>query len=193
MRVLHHSPASAPAAAPATGSRLDHVAAPVSPVISGVANTPVASPTRAASPPVHLTISAIGVSTALEPLPLKADGTLQSPQPWGEAGWYSGGIVPGQIGPAVIAGHIDSINGPAVFYRLDRLVPGDSVSITAQDGSELTFVVDRSAAYPKTQFPTQLVYGPTATAQLRLISCTGDFDWKTHNYLDNLVVFAHLV
>jgi len=142
--------------------------------------------------PVRLRISAIGVNAAIEPLGLLADGTLQPPSAWQAAGWYAGGVTPGDVGPAVIAGHVDSISGPAVFYRLRRLRPGDLAVVRSRDGRQLTFVVDSLAVYPKVAFPSAAVYGPTPLATLRLITCTGDFDWHAHTYLDNLVVSAHL-
>jgi sortase (surface protein transpeptidase) len=117
---------------------------------------------------------------------------LEPPSQWGVAGWYADGVYPGQLGPAVIAGHIDSINGPAVFYRLHDLAPGARVQVTEKNGTVLTFVVDSLQSFPKNQFPSKAVYGPSPYPVLRLITCTGDFDWATHNYLDNLVVSAHL-
>jgi hypothetical protein len=143
--------------------------------------------------PVRLTVASIGVDTSLQPLALQSDGTLQSPSSWNVAGWYAGGIKPGEIGPAVIAGHIDSTNGPAVFYRLDKLSVGAQALVTEQGGAVLTFVVDDVQSFPKDKFPDTAVYGPTPYPELRLITCTGDFDYKTHNYLSNLVVSAHLV
>jgi len=147
----------------------------------------------AASPPTRLTIAAIGVNTPLQALSLLANGTLQSPSQWGIAGWYSDGVIPGQIGPAVIAGHIDSTAGPAVFYRLSQLTIGAPAVVTEQDGAVLTFVVDAMQSYPKDAFPAATVYGPTPYPELRLITCTGEFDRANHNYLSNLVVSAHLV
>ena len=147
---------------------------------------------RPPSAPVRLRISAIGVNTPVQPLGLLADGTLQPPSAWQVAGWYAGGVIPGDLGPAVIAGHVDSISGPAVFYRLRRLRPGELAVIQSHDGRILTFVVDSLAVYPKDAFPTAAVYGPTPLPTLRLVTCTGDFDWHAHTYLDNLVVSAHL-
>lgn len=144
------------------------------------------------SEPLRLRIPAIDVNTALQPLGLLADGTLQPPSAWQTAGWYRDGVIPGKSGPAVIVGHVDSLSGPAVFYRLRQLRPGDLVVVQRRDGRMLTFVVDRLAAYPKSAFPTAAVYGATPLPALRLVTCTGDFDWHAHNYLDNLVVFAHL-
>jgi hypothetical protein len=144
------------------------------------------------SAPMRLRISAIGVNATVQPLGLLADGTLQPPSAWQIAGWYDGGVTPGDPGPAVIAGHVDSISGPAVFYRLRQLRPGDVAVVQRRDGRQLTFVVDSLAVYPKVAFPTAAVYGPTPLPMLRLVTCTGDFDWHAHSYLDNLVVSAHL-
>ena len=161
--------------------------------VPGVTGPPRASAVAAASPPVGLTIASIGVKTSLQSLGLLADGTLQSPSKWDVAGWYAGGVVPGQIGPAVIAGHIDSTSGPAVFYRLGQLAVGAQATITEQNGKVLTFVVDGTQTYPKDAFPDAEVYGPTPYPELRLITCTGEFDRAHHNYLSNLVVSARLI
>jgi hypothetical protein len=142
--------------------------------------------------PVRLRVPAIAVDSALQPLGLLGDGTLQAPTAWQTAGWYSGGAAPGEPGAAVIAGHFDSTTGPAVFYRLRQLRRGDLVVVRRRDGRALTFVVDGVASYRKSAFPTAAVYGPTPTPMLRLITCTGDFDPRAHSYLDNLVVSAHL-
>jgi sortase (surface protein transpeptidase) len=142
--------------------------------------------------PVRLRVPAIGVDTSLQPLHRLAGGSLQSPSRWQRAGYYADGVLPGQTGPAVIAGHIDSTSGPAVFYRLHDLRPGDRALVSLADGRVLEFRVDRLVAYPKSRFPTAAVYGPTPLPELRLVTCTGDFDWRHHNYLDNLVVYAYL-
>ena len=181
--------------------------------VDGRANTPAATPSAprtadapyavdpatvsssaaVVSPPVRVTIASIGVNSSLQSLGLLANGTLAPPSTWDEAGWYDGGVIPGQVGPAVVIGHIDSTSGPAVFFKLSKLQPGANVTITLQDGVILTFQVDDTQSFPKDQFPTAYVYGPTPDPELRLITCTGDFDYKTHNYLSNLVVRAHLV
>lgn len=141
---------------------------------------------------MHLTIASIGVSTDLQPLTLLRDGSLQPPTHWHQAGWYAKGVVPGQVGPAVIAGHVDSTAGPAVFYRLPELNVGATVSVTLKGGAVLVFVIDRVQRFSKARFPTHTVYGPTPDAELRLVTCTGGFDARAHSYLDNLVVSAHL-
>lgn len=142
----------------------------------------------------HVSIPRIGVESDLEQLPLDPEtGELTPPVEWLSAGWYKDGTVPGEIGPAVIAGHVDSVTAPAVFARLGELVAGDTITVTLSDGQTRDFVVDSKEAAPKNAFPTQKVYGPTPDAQLRLITCDGDFDGATGHYLDNLIVNATLV
>jgi hypothetical protein len=165
----------------------------MSPTIAGVAPKRAPATPGRVTPPVHLTVPSIGVSTDLQSLRLAGDGSLQAPTKWQVAGWFADGIVPGEVGPAVIAGHIDSTGGPAVFYRLRELIVGATIFVTDQDGTVLSFVVDGVREYQKDQFPTKAVYGPTPTPELRLISCTGEFDHSSRSYLNNLVVSAHIV
>jgi sortase (surface protein transpeptidase) len=132
------------------------------------------------------------IDSTLQDLGLEADGTLQSPSRWQVAGWYAGGRRPGEIGPAVIAGHIDSTDGPAVFYQLPRAQPGDDVQVSDSLGVVRHFTVIEIDEYPKDRFPTAAVYGPAAVPTLRLVTCYGAFDAKAHSYLDNLVVTAVL-
>jgi hypothetical protein len=153
---------------------------------------PAAGPRDTTRPPVHLSSAAIGVSTDLMRLGLLADGSLQPPARWAQAGWYADGIVPGQVGPAVIVGHIDSTNGPAVFYRLGELRAGSPITVTLRNHAVLRFVVDRMQRFRKSRFPTTTVYGPTPDPELRLVTCTGRFDRQARSYVDNLVVSAHL-
>ena len=147
---------------------------------------------RPTSPPVALRIERIGVQTFLTRLGLAADGTLEVPEgkEFDLAGWYEGGPAPGATGPAVIAGHVDSATGPSVFFRLDELAPGDLVEVLRADGSFARFRVERTERYAKDQFPADRVYAPTPTAELRLITCGGDFDTSERSYRDNVVVFA---
>ncbi|MHA3703224.1 class F sortase [Jatrophihabitans sp. YIM 134969] len=147
--------------------------------------------TRTAAP-LRLQIPSIGVDTGLENLGLESDGSLQPPTAFPMAGWYARGVRPGDPGPAIVAGHVDSYRGPAVFYDLGKLQPGDVVLVTRADRSTLKFVVDSKAQYAKAQFPTAAVYGPTPTPELRLITCTGIFDRSKRSYEDNLVVTAVL-
>jgi LPXTG-site transpeptidase (sortase) family protein len=148
-------------------------------------------PARDVMPPSRLTIPKIDVSTSLESLDLDARGEITPPKDFDRAGWYARGVVPGQPGPAVIAGHVDSITGPAVFFRLSELKAGDEIQVFAADRVS-TFRVNRVRTFAKDEFPTDLVYGPTPLAELRLITCGGDFDPTKMSYQDNVVVFATL-
>jgi hypothetical protein len=147
------------------------------------------------SEPVHLAIPAIGVSTALIPLGLNADGTIAVP-PLGRtapAGWYRYLATPGEIGPAVILGHVDSArDGPAVFFRLLDLRPGDTVAVSRADGRTAVFTVTRVEEYPKSSFPTESVYGPLDHPGLRLVTCGGTFDKLRRQYHGNVVAYARL-
>lgn len=155
-----------------------------------VAPAPAARSTT--SPPVGLRIPALGVDTTLEQLHVDATGALAAPVAFDRAGWFADGALPGDIGPAVIAGHVDSATGPAVFYRLSQLIPGAEVDVLKADGSRSVFVTDRTVRAAKDAFPTDAVYGPTPLAELRLITCGGAFDRTTGHYLDNVIVFAQL-
>lgn len=147
---------------------------------------------RGAAPPVRIRIPAIGVSAAVVRLGLNRDGTLQVPADFGVTGWFTGGPAPGETGPAVIAGHIDSRRGPAVFYRLHALRPGDRVAVERTDGTTVQFAVQDTAQYPKRAFPTEAVFGPSPDPLLRLITCGGTFDRSRRSYRDNVVVTARL-
>ncbi len=151
-------------------------------------------PILPASAPVALDIPDIGVhSTNIVDLGLAADGAIEVPEDPSAPGWFYPGPSPGQFGPAVIAGHVDSDRGPAVFYRLGELDPGDRVHVTRADGTVGTFLIDRVEAFAKAEFPTHEVYGDTTNrAELRLITCGGNYD-DDAGYLGNVVAFAHLV
>jgi hypothetical protein len=156
----------------------------------GVARYRATTPVLDAAAPVRLQIPSIGVSTNLVPLGLNPDGSMQVPTKWEEAGWYARGPRPGEDGPAVIAGHVDSTSGPAVFFRLHDLRAGDQVLVTRADHSVVRFVIDGLQQFPKASFPTAAVFGATPGPTLRLITCTGAFDETARSYLDNLVAFA---
>jgi LPXTG-site transpeptidase (sortase) family protein len=142
-----------------------------------------------AGTPTRVRIPAIGVDAPLDDLHLDEAGTLAAPKEYQVPGWYADGTPPGDIGPAVIAGHVDSRTGPAVFYRLAELKAGDRVEV-ARGGRWLAFRVVSVDRVPKDRFPTARVYGPTPDRQLRLITCGGGFDESRLSYLDNVVVFA---
>ena len=148
------------------------------------------------SVPRTLYIPAIGVSTKVQHLGQEADGTLETPAAgphYDEAAWYRHSPAPGSLGPAILLGHVDSAaGGPSVFYRLAELRAGDLISVGRADGSTAVFVVDRVHHYPKTDFPTERVYGDIDHAGLRILTCGGPFDASTGHYLDNVVVFASI-
>ena len=170
------------------------------PVAAGVAalpvpTSPIVAPPQSAQPvpvasPVSLTIPLIGVKTNLITLGLAQGGGMQVPSSTTVAGWYTGSPRPGSIGSAIIVGHIDSKNGPAVFYRLPELRRGDDVFVKRADGTTAEFRVTAVQTYLKDRFPTEQVYGPTPDAELRLITCGGAFDPATGHYLSNIVVYA---
>jgi Sortase domain len=146
----------------------------------------------APSPPVRLEIPAIGVVSSLVRLGINPDGTMQVPGDFQVAGWFTGGPQPGQLGPAVIAGHVDSRTGPAVFYRLRDLRPGDQVRVVRADRRVIGFEVESLTSYPKQDLPDEAVYGATTAPSLRLITCAGTFDRASRSYRDNLVVSARI-
>jgi hypothetical protein len=143
--------------------------------------------------PVALAIPALGVSGPLSELSVADNGELLAPVDPGLAGWYSGGVVPGDVGPAVIGGHVDSRRGPGVFFRLRSVRPGDAVEIIRSDGQVARFAVTQVREVSKEQFPTGTVYAPTPRPELRLITCGGPFDWTVRSYTENLVVEAAAV
>lgn len=140
--------------------------------------------------PVRLTAASVGIDTRLVDLAVAADGTVEVPSDDSTAGWLDVSPPPGARGPAVLAGHVDSTTGPAVFYRLRELVPGALVVVTRADGATVSFRVDGVEQYAKDAFPTAAVYGPVPGPVLRLITCGGVFDRSTGHYRDNTVVYA---
>jgi hypothetical protein len=163
----------------------------------GLTNSPAAVPVApmARSEPVRVTISKIGVAAEVIPLGTDKDGSLEVPplEKAYLAGWYRLGPTPGEIGNAVIVGHVSSHKtGPAVFFSLGDLRPGDTIAVTRKDKTVVQFTVDQVESYPKTTFPSTLVYGPTDKPGLRLVTCGGQFDQRTRSYLNNIVVFATL-
>jgi hypothetical protein len=147
---------------------------------------------RATPLPVRVQIPKIGVASSLDRLGRAPDGTVEVPGPdrWQVPGWYELGPRPGELGSAVILGHVDSKRGPAVFFRLRELRRGDEIEVTRADGSSVRFVVQRTEQYDKQRFPTDAVYYPTLTSALRLVTCGGEFDHSTGHYRSNIIVFA---
>lgn len=153
---------------------------------------PAAAPVPAPAP-TAVRIPAIGIDAPVADIGLEPDGTLEVPHDVATAGWYVHRAVPGEPGPAVLAGHVDSTRGPAVFFRLRELEPGARVDVERADGSVARFAVTGREQHDKGAFPTDRVYGPTAGPALRLITCGGDFDRSSGHYEDNVVVFARLL
>jgi Sortase domain len=142
------------------------------------------------APPVRLRIRALGVDSPVHRLGLRSDGTIAVPRRADVAGWYEHGPRPGQPGPAVILGHVDSRTGPGVFARLATVRPGTLVGVDRADGSTVTFRVTGVSRAAKAEFPTDLVYAPSLDATLRLVTCGGSFDRTRGSYRDNVIVFA---
>jgi LPXTG-site transpeptidase (sortase) family protein len=133
------------------------------------------------------------VSGPLSELTVAGNGELLAPADPRLAGWYSDGVVPGDVGPAVIGGHVDSRRGPGVFFTLRSVRPGDAVEVTRSDGQVVRFAVTQVREVSKEEFPTGMVYAPTPRPELRLITCGGPFDWTVRSYTENLVVEAAAV
>ena len=184
----HHAPEPPLSAPPAPSAIAKPTPAP--------ATVKTVGPVMAASTPLSVTIPAIKVHSTLLQLGRTPTGALAVPLPgstYNSAGWYKYSPTPGALGPAVIVGHVDSAaDGPSVFYRLGGLHPGDTVRISRADGSVAVFTVTDVLRYDKSAFPTELVYGNTDRAALRLITCGGPFDSATGHYVDNIVVLASL-
>lgn len=166
-----------------------HVAVPAAPVGTDPQVTAMAVRVE----PVSIAIPTLGVSGPLEHLTADpVTGELAAPADPQVAGWFAAGVVPGETGPAVVGGHVDSRSGPGVFFRLRSLAPGDLVVIRRSDGRAVRFTVTDVHRYPKDRFPSAAVYGPTPTPELRLVTCGGVFDRAERSYRDNVVVDAIL-
>lgn len=167
-----------------------------SPVGAAAAGPDAARPASSGRPrsaPSQIVIPTIGVDASVMKVGTNPDGTVEVP-PLDQAqlaGWYEPGASPGEVGNAVIVGHVDSAElGPAVFFSLGELRPGDTVGVVREDGEQVNFTVESVKSYPKTDFPTELVYGSTDQIGLRVVTCGGTFDEAAGSYPDNIVVFA---
>ncbi|WP_405879616.1 class F sortase [Streptomyces sp. NBC_01136] len=152
-----------------------------------------AAPALRHSPPERIRIPSIGVNAPLMGLGLTPQGSLDVPPPGQTnlAGWYEAGTTPGERGTAVIAGHVDNADGPAVFYHLGALKKGGSIEVRRRDGGTALFTVDAVEVYDARHFPDEKVYGAAARPELRVITCGGGYS-RTTGYQGNVVVFAHL-
>ena len=182
---------------PAGGVPTTHATGATPPVTSTLASssgTPTKHrPTRhfaARSLPVHLTIPTLGISAPLSELGLNKDGTVSVPTDFAVPGWYKYGPTPGQRGSAVILGHVDSYKGPAVFFYLSRLHPGDPITVNLADHAVVHFKVIGIREYSKSNFPDKIVYGMRPYSALQLVTCGGVFDRATGHYESNIVVYT---
>ncbi|MFT7867704.1 MULTISPECIES: class F sortase [Amycolatopsis] len=144
--------------------------------------------------PTSVNIPKIGAESSLLAVAVKPDGSISVPSvhtPM-QAAWYKLSPVPGDVGPAIVLGHVDGDKKPGIFFKLKDLAPGDEVDIDRSDGKKLKFVVDRVTQVPKETFPRDAVYGNSDKPELRLITCGGAFDHAEHSYQDNIVVYATL-
>jgi sortase (surface protein transpeptidase) len=143
--------------------------------------------------PVRLRIPSLGVDAPVGPVAKAADGTVEVPTRWEDVGWFDAGARPGEDGPSVLLGHVDSKAGPAVFARLPTAPAGTVVEVVGDRGQVTRWRVERTEQHPKTRFPTEAVYLPALRPELRLVTCGGEFDRATGHYRDNVVVSASLV
>ncbi len=145
-----------------------------------------------ASMPVNLKIESVGIQAAIGGIDLNSDGTLEVPKSYDLVGWYKRSPTPGEIGPSIITGHVDSYKGPAVFWRLSQVKAGDKILVTREDKSVATFIVDRIEQFNQDNFPTDTVYGNISSSGLRLITCGGYYQRSVQRYTHNTVVFASI-
>jgi LPXTG-site transpeptidase (sortase) family protein len=182
-------------------------APPISAVLSVVQNPVLGPPPEGAAPdrefsaelppvspdlvPTRVRIPSIGVDTGVIDLGVNPDRTLEVPEDISVTGWYTGRSVPGEVGPSVVVGHVDSaVAGAGVFFNLRQLVAGDMIEIERSDGSVAEFRVTSLVLVEKDEFPTEDVYGSTEQPTLRLITCGGGFDQGAGSYLGNVIVYA---
>lgn len=163
------------------------------PTIEPAPPAPVRQAATDVADPVRIRVPAVGIDAPVGPLFVGEDGVLPPPENFDATGWWHDGPEPGEPGPAVIAGHVDSYRGPAVFFRLGEIDPGDEIVVDRADGSTITFVAQRTEQRSKDRFPTRAVYGDTSGPTLRLITCGGEFEQQGRRYLDNIIVYATAV
>jgi Sortase domain len=183
------------ASPPRNPRQLDDQYVPISPSGANASeNRPaIARSSRAAGlRPTRIRVGSIGVNARIEPVGLNAERALDVPRNISIPGWWKGGRVPGEDGPTVIVGHVDSKRGPGVFARLRTLQAGDRVDIEQTDGSTFTYLIERVEVHKKKAFPTKSVYGETNGSTLRLITCGGPFNAKTGHYVDNVIAYGTL-
>jgi hypothetical protein len=143
--------------------------------------------------PVRFISPDLEVDAEFEYLGLKDNGEVEVPESFEKVGWYMYGSLPGNQGPAIVIGHVDSKEGPAVFWSLGDLERGDVVTIVNAAGEQIQYRVRDSERYPQNKFPTDKVYGNTDTPELRIITCTGEYNSETKRYSHNLIVYADMI
>ena len=192
--------ASQPPPAPITQASPSVEPRPLPSAASAPVPVPVPVPVPSADPvaltksvPTRLRVPTLEIDSDLVALGLQTDGSLEVPTGAFPAGWYTGAPTPGELGPAILAGHVDWKGSPGVFYNLRNLEPGAEILVDRTDGSTATFRVTSREQFDKDAFPSKLVYGNLDHAGLRLITCGGSFDRSARSYEDNIVVFANLV
>ncbi|MFI5687942.1 class F sortase [Streptomyces sp. NPDC051636] len=165
------------------------------PTASASTSVPPAGRHLSRSRPTRLSIPKISVDAPFTALTIGDSGRLEPPPADNVnlVGWYAEGVSPGEAGTAIIAGHVDTATSAAVFVELGELKPGDRFFIERADGTKPAFVVDSAETFEKDKFPSERVYADTPRAEVRLITCAGDYDHAVRDYTENLVVFAHLV
>jgi len=142
--------------------------------------------------PHRIEIPAIGVDATIEHVGLLPSGQMDEPSEMDDVAWYEGGYMPGEQGSSVLAGHVDSRTGPAIFFDLHKLEQGDEIIVTDEDGVEKVFVVQKSEAYDRNDAPLQQIFGYSYRSQLNLITCTGEFNTEAGTHDERLVVYTVL-
>jgi hypothetical protein len=198
------TPAPSPPAATATATpprlslAVEATELPAIPAVIPPPPAPTATPAAAATPlpaaglPRRLRIPRLRIDAAVEHVGLAPDGAMDAPKRFDTVGWYRLGTRPGDLGSAVIAGHFDSKTGPAIFWRLRDLRPGDDIFVRGDDGVERRFVVEEAASYRFDQAPLERIFTAADRVRLNLITCGGSFDRHSQNYDQRLVVYATL-
>jgi sortase (surface protein transpeptidase) len=161
--------------------------------VTAAGTSPAGSARKQMPDPVRIVIPSIAVNAPIVPLGLNRDQTMQVPRTRWDAGWFTPGPEPGEVGPAVIVGHLATVSGPGVFARLSELRRGRLIKVRLRGGSTVTFVTRSMIRVAKSSFPTRRVYGRTPQPTLRLITCAGKFNPVTGHHTDNYIVFASVL
>lgn len=142
--------------------------------------------------PNRIEIPALDIDTSIENVGLLPNGQMDEPSTMEDVAWYEGGYMPGEQGSSVLAGHVDSRTGPAIFFDLHKLEQGDEIILTDEDGEEKVFVVQKSESYDRNNAPLQQIFGYSYRSQLNLITCTGEFNSEAGTHDERLVVYTVL-